>query len=377
MKKDTKAGKLSIAQMRAKLNKKHGMAVAHDLSDTNPTDVEQWIPTGSRWLNSIICRGKIAGIPVGKISEIAGMEATGKSYMAAQIAANAQKMGMTVVYFDSESAIDSSFLANAGCDIENIMYLQAISVEMVLETIETILAEFADRQVLFIWDSLALTPSVTDIEGDFNPLSSMAVKPRILSKGMSKLVVPIANAGATLLVLNQLKTNITSNVAEALTTPYFTPGGKAMSYAYSLRVWLTGRKAKASFITDERGFRIGNEVKAKIEKSRFGTAGRLCNFKIVWGGNVGIQDEESWFEAVKSSEHLTSGGAWYTLKYGDGTEEKFQASRWMEKLQEEKFKARILELMDEEVVLKFDKRLGDASEFYDDENEVVNESQES
>ena len=74
---------------------------------------------------------------------------------------------------------------------------------------------------------------------------------------------------------------------------------------------------------------------------------------------------------------MTSGGAWYTLKYGDGTEEKFQASRWMEKLQEEKFKARILELMDEEVVLKFDKRLGDASEFYDDENEVVNESQES
>ena len=376
MKKDTKAGKLSIAQMRAKLNKKHGMAVAHDLSDTNPTDVEQWIPTGSRWLNSIICRGKIAGIPVGKISEIAGMEATGKSYMAAQIAANAQKMGMLVVYFDSESAIDSSFLANAGCDVDDLMYIQAISVEFVLGTIEDILAD-SDRQVLFIWDSLALTPSVTDIEGDFNPLSSMAVKPRILSKGMSKLVVPIANAGATLLVLNQLKTNITSNVAEALTTPYFTPGGKAMSYAYSLRIWLTGRKAKASFITDERGFRIGNEVKAKIEKSRFGTAGRLCNFKIVWGGNVGIQDEESWFEAVKSSEHLTSGGAWYTLKYGDGTEEKFQASKWMEKLQEDKFKARILELMDEEVVLKFDKRLGDASEFYDNENEVANESQES
>lgn len=376
MKKDTKAGKLSIAQMRAKLNKKHGMAVAHDLSDTNPTDVEQWIPTGSRWLNSIICRGKIAGVPVGKISEIAGMEATGKSYMAAQIAANAQKMGMLVVYFDSESAIDSSFLANAGCDVDDLMYIQAISVEFVLGTIEDILAD-SDRQVLFIWDSLALTPSVTDIEGDFNPLSSMAVKPRILSKGMSKLVVPIANAGATLLVLNQLKTNITSNVAEALTTPYFTPGGKAMSYAYSLRIWLTGRKAKASFITDERGFRIGNEVKAKIEKSRFGTAGRLCNFKIVWGGNVGIQDEESWFEAVKSSEHLTSGGAWYTLKYGDGAEEKFQASKWMEKLQEDKFKARILELMDEEVVLKFDKRLGDASEFYDDETEVANESQES
>jgi hypothetical protein len=74
---------------------------------------------------------------------------------------------------------------------------------------------------------------------------------------------------------------------------------------------------------------------------------------------------------------LISGGAWYTLKYGDGTEEKFQGSMWMDKLQGEKFRTRILELMDEEVVLKFDKRLGDASEFYDDETEVANESQES
>jgi recombination protein RecA len=376
MKKDNKAGKLSISDMRAKLNKKHGVPVAHDLSNSNPTDVEEWIPTGSRWLNSIICRGKIAGIPVGKISEIAGLEATGKSYMAAQVAANAQKMGIDVVYFDSESAIDSSFLENAGCDLEKLLYIQAASVEFVLETIEDFLSQ-SENKILFIWDSLALTPSVTDVEGDFNPLSSMAVKPRILSKGMSKLTVPIANAKATLLVLNQLKTNITSNVAEAMTTPYFTPGGKAMSYAYSLRIWLTGRKAKASFINDERGFRIGNEVKAKIEKSRFGTAGRLCNFKIVWGGNIGIQDEESWFEAIKSSEHLISGGAWYTLKYGDGTEEKFQGSMWMDKLQGEKFRTRILELMDEEVVLKFDKRLGDASEFYDDETEIANESQES
>lgn len=376
MKKDNKAGKLSISDMRAKLNKKHGVAVAHDLSNSNPTDVEEWIPTGSRWLNSIICRGKIAGVPVGKISEIAGLEATGKSYMAAQVAANAQKMGIDVVYFDSESAIDSSFLENAGCDLEKLLYIQAASVEFVLETIEDFLSQ-SENKILFIWDSLALTPSVTDIEGDFNPLSSMAVKPRILSKGMSKLTVPIANAKATLLVLNQLKTNITSNVAESMTTPYFTPGGKAMSYAYSLRIWLTGRKAKASFINDDRGFRIGNEVKAKIEKSRFGTAGRLCNFKIVWGGSIGIQDEESWFDAVKSSEHLVSAGAWYTLKYEDGTEEKFQGSMWMDKLQGEKFRSRILELMDEEVVLKFDKRLGDASEFYDDETEVANESQES
>ena len=84
-----------------------------------------------------------------------------------------------------------------------------------------------------------------------------------------------------------------TKLAQAMTEPYTTPGGKAMIYAYSLRVWLTARKAKASFIVDDNGFRIGSEVKVKLEKSRFGTHGRTCNFKILWGDDaVGVQDEE-------------------------------------------------------------------------------------
>ena len=239
----TKVGALSIADMRKLINKKAGMNVAHNLKKDSPTIVKDWIPTGSRWLDSIICRGQLAGIPIGKIVEIAGLEATGKSYMAAQVAANAQKMGIDVVYFDSESAIDPGFLEKAGCNVDNIIYVQATSVEFVLETIEQLLGSNENR-MLFIWDSLALTPAVSDVEGDFNPLSSMAVKARILAKGMSKLTVPIANNQSTFLVLNQLKTNITRNASEALTTPFMTPGGKAMIYAYSLRIWLTGRKAK-------------------------------------------------------------------------------------------------------------------------------------
>ena len=364
----TKAGKLSIADMRSLINKKAGLNVAHNLAEDNPTAVGQWIPTGSRWLDSIICRGKLAGIPVGKIVEIAGLEATGKSFLAAQVAANAQKMGIDVIYFDSESAIDPSFLERAGCEVDKVLYVQARSVEMVLETIEDLLAN-NDSQMLFIWDSLALTPSVSDVEGDFNPLSSMAVKPRILSKGMSKLTVPIANSQSTFLVLNQLKTNITSNVAEAMTTPYFTPGGKAMHYAYSLRIWLTGRKAKKSFIVDDNGFRIGSEVKVKLEKSRFGTQGRQCAFKILWGDEVGVQDQESWFDAIKGSKHLTSSGAWYTMDMGDGTSEKFQPGRWMEKMSDQKFYDRVLAIIDEEVIMKFDKRQGDASDFYKDPEE--------
>lgn len=369
----TKTGRVSVQDLMNLVNKKAGRNVAHDLTAENPTEVKQWIPTGSRWLDSIICRGKSAGIPVGKISEIAGLESTGKSYMACQIAANAQKKGLLVVYFDSESAIDPSFLERAGCDLSRLMYIQAASVEFVLETVEELLGASSD-QLLFIWDSLALTPAISDIEGDFNPNSSMAVKARILAKGMSKLVIPIADKQATFLVLNQLKANITSGPMAritAMTTPYVTPGGKAMQYSYSLRIWLTGRKAKSAFIEDEKGFRIGSEVKCKLEKSRFGTAGRYCTFRILWGTeDIGIRDEESWFDAVKASKHMKSAGSWYTLTMPNGYTKKFQPSRWTKLIEsDEEFKKNIIELIDIEVVQKFDKREENANKFYDNSSE--------
>ena len=373
-KKAVKAGRVGLQDLMKLVNKKAGRPVAHDLTGENPTEVKEWIPTGSRWLDSIICKGQRAGVPVGKVTEIAGLEATGKSYMAAQIAANAQKTGKLIVYFDSESAIDPSFLEQAGCDLENLMYIQASSVEFVLETIEELLGA-TDEQMVFIWDSLALTPSVSDVEGDFNPQSTMAMKARILAKGMSKLVIPIADKQATLLVLNQLKTNIPQGPMArqiAMTTPYITPGGKAMHYSYSLRIWLTGRKAKSAYIEDEKGFRIGSEVKVKLEKSRFGTQGRSCAFRILWGNEVGIRDEESWFDAIKGSPSLTSAGAWYTLATPDGYTKKFQPSKWTDLVQsDEEFKQKVISIMDEEIIQKFDMRQGDAKNFYEDPEDLT------
>jgi len=370
-----KAGRVAIQDLMKLVNKKAGRNVAHDLTGENPTAVKEWIPTGSRWLDSIVRKGEIGGIPVGKVTEIAGLESTGKSYMAAQIAANAQKQGKLVIYFDSESAIDPSFLERTGCDLARLMYIQASSVEFVLETIEELLGA-AEDQLVFIWDSLAFTPSVSDVEGDFNPQSSMAVKARILAKGMSKLVIPIADMQATLIVLNQLKTNIPQGPNArivAMTTPYTTPGGKAMHYSYSLRIWLTGRKAKSSFIEDEKGFRIGSEVKCKLEKSRFGTQGRSCAFRILWGAEeIGIRDEESWFDAIKSSHCLTSAGAWYTLTMPDGYTKKFQPSKWSELIMSDnEFKENVIRLMDDEIIQKFHRREGNAQAFYSEPEDLT------
>mgnify|MGYP001279255072 CR=1 FL=1 len=351
----TKAGKINIADMKKFINKKVGLDVAHDLRQDNPTTVKEWIPTGSRWLDSIICRGKMAGIPVGKITELAGLSSAGKSFMACQIASEAQKMGHFVVYFDSESAIDPVFLENSGINTKNnFMYVQAVSVEKTLETIEDLMGQYPDNQFLFVWDSIAGTTSEKEMESDFNPQSTMAVKPRIFSKAFPKLTIPLANHQCTLLLINQLKTNITSNVAEAMTTPYIAPGGKAIEYFSSLRIWLTKRKAKASYVTDDSGLRIGSEVKVKIEKSRFGSEGRTCGFKILWGDGVGIQDQESWLEALRlSGSDRFKSGAWNKLVSKDGKEFKFQRTQWLDKLKDDEFRQAVFDIMDEEIIKKF------------------------
>ena len=352
----TKAGKINIAEMKKFINKSVGLDVAHDLREDNPTEVKEWIPTGSRWLDSIICRGKMAGIPVGKITELAGLSSAGKSFMACQIAAEAQKKGHCVVYFDAESAIDPDFLTKCGIDTsDDFMYVQAVSVEKVLETIEDLMSRYPETQFFFVWDSIAATTSEKELESDFNPQSTMAVKPRIFSKAFPKLTIPLANQQCTLLLINQLKTNITSNVAEAMTTPFIAPGGKAIEYFCSMRIWLTKRKAKASYVQDESGLRIGSEVKCKIEKSRFGSEGRTCGFKILWGKDVGVQDEESWLEALKlSGSSRFVSGAWMKVLSRDGKEHKFQRSQWLDKLQEPDFRQAVLDIMDEEIIKKFE-----------------------
>ena len=81
-------------------------------------------------------------------------------------------------------------------------------------------------------------------------------------------------------------------------------------------------------------------------------------------GSVGIQDQESWLEAVKGSNNIVQRGAWYELVYEDGTTEKFQAAKWLEKLQSEKFKDRVLQIMDEEIIMRFEKKEGNADDFY-------------
>ena len=365
-------GKVSQKDILNLINNKAGRQIAFTAEEENPANIRDWISTGSRWLDSIICQGQLAGIPVGRVTEIAGLESSGKSYMAGQVAAEAQKKGIKVMYFDSEQTMTSEFLQKLGCDMDGdnqIIIIQPDDVEMVLETVELCMANDPDSRYLFILDSLAMTPCRADLEKDFNPQGSMAQKPRVLSLGMQKLTVGLNQTQSTFLVLNQLKTNINvSNPMMMLSQPWFTPGGKAIIYAYSLRIWLTGLKSKKSYVENESGFRIGSEVKAKLEKSKFGTQGRVCNFKIIWGGDeVGIMNDESLLTAIKPSDKLKNAGAWFTL---EGYDKKFQAATFPKLMKtDQSFANLVYDIIDEEVIQKFNDKTGDASAFYTLEGE--------
>ena len=120
-------------------------------------------------------------------------------------------------------------------------------------------------------------------------------------------------------------------------------------------VYLGEPKSKKYCITDENGLREGSSVKVKIEKSRFGSEGRTCGFQITWGKSVGIQDEESWFEALKASgSNRFKTGAWNKMFDRDGKEFKFQRSSWIKKLQDKEFRACVFDIMDEEIIKLFE-----------------------
>ena len=362
-------GKISASQIRDMMNKKAGCTVSHDLTKENPTDVKEWIPTGSHVLDCIISQGAKTGIPSGKIVELAGLSSSGKSYIAAQICANAQKMGYSIVYFDSESAIDSDFLSRAGCDVEDLIYCQALNIEFVLETVEDLM-KTTDNKFLFVLDSFAFTPCKTDLEGDFNPQSTMAMKPRIMSKGLQKLIQPIANSNSIFLVVNQLKANIVTGPTahvEMMINPWIVPGGNTLPYAYSLRIWLTGRKSKASYVTSENGFRIGNETNCLIKKSRFGTEGRQCSIKLIWGsGDVHVKDEDAWLDIIKESEYVESGVKWKMIME-DGSEYKFASAEFEKELENKKFKDRVIWIVENELITKFAAHEGNAAKFYSED----------
>jgi len=189
--------------------KSHQVAYFLDGVQETPTDVSDWISTGSTLLDLAISNKPHGGLAAGKISEIHGLEGSGKSLIGAHALASTQKKGGLAVYIDTESAVSSEFLRAIGVDTESMLYVHLDTVEEIFDTIETIVTKIResskDKLVTILVDSLAAASTKVEMDADFDKDGWATSKAIVLSKAMRKITQLIARQRVCLIFTNQLR----------------------------------------------------------------------------------------------------------------------------------------------------------------------------
>ena len=299
------------------LNKEHGSKIAYNLSvDESPTNIKQWIPTGSRQLDYLVANRRDGGIPEGRIIEIFGPPSIGKSHIAIQLARSVQEMGGIAVYIDTENATSIENLRRLGVDVsKRFVFVETACTEEVFKiaenTIKKTKAISTDVPVLIIWDSVAASTPKAELEGDYDKIA-IGLQARAISKGMRKITQIIGAENITFVCLNQTRTKIGVMYGDPTTTP----GGMAIPFHSSVRIKLgAGQQLK-----NKDGDIIGINVSAKTIKNKVGPPFRKCNFEIHFG--LGIKEHEQLFDILRRAgpyinndiETTVGGtGSWKTL----------------------------------------------------------------
>lgn len=255
------------------LNKKfnkthHQVAYFLDGGKDSPTDVTDWVSTGSTVLDLAISNRANGGLPVSKIIEITGLEQSGKSLLASHVIANTQKKNGVAVYIDTESSLNTQFLQAIGVDTEKMLYLPLETVEDIFDAITDIILKVREKNpnklVTIIVDSVAAATTKVESAADFEKDGYATQKAIILSKAMRKITNLIGKEKILLVFTNQLRQKMG---AMPFADQYTTSGGKALQFHASVRLRLSqvGKlKEKINGVEEI----VGSEVEATIIKDR-------------------------------------------------------------------------------------------------------------
>jgi recombination protein RecA len=297
-----------IAENLNKKFKDNKVAYFLDGSDTTPTDIKDFVSTGSSMLDLAISNRENGGVAVGRITEINGLESTGKSLLASHILAETQKQGGIAVYMDTETSVSVEFLEAIGVDVSKLLYLHFECVEDIFEAMEDIIAKVResdkDRLVTILVDSLAGASTKIEIEADFDKDGYATSKAIIISKALRKITQLIGRQKVSLVFTNQLRQKLGVMFGD----PWTTSGGKALPFHSSTRVRLKnlGQIKSGNKI-------IGMKCRAQVIKNRLGPPLRHADYDMYF--DSGIDNYGGWLNVMKEHKLLTQAGSWYTITY--------------------------------------------------------------
>ena len=300
-----------------------------------PTHVTEFISSGCSMLDLAISNRPNGGFPVGRITEVTGLEASGKSLLAAHTLAETQKRGGLAVYIDTEAATSAEFLEAIGADLKTMLYVPLETIEEIFETIETIVEGVRksdkDRLVTIVVDSIMGASTKIEMAAEYDKDGYATSKSIILSKAMRKVTNWIARERICLIFTNQLRTKLGVSFGDQWTTA----GGKAIPFHASVRLRLknTGQiKAKINGVEQI----VGSKTNVQVVKNRIGPPHRKVDYEIYY--DSGIDNYGGWLAIMKTFDIVTQAGAHYTLQDVDHEtgesfgEVKFQSKNFIDKV---------------------------------------------
>ena len=350
-----KAKELDLADILAgELNKQSkDNKVAFFLNDdAAPTNVEGWISTGCAMLDVAISNRPYGGLPVGRITEVTGLEQSGKSLLSAHLLAETQKQGGVAVLIDTETAVSREFLEAIGVDVSKLLYVSADSVEQIFDFTETIIEKVRetekDKLVTIVVDSVAAASTKNELAADYGKDGYATDKAIIISKAMRKITNLIGRQKITLVFTNQLRQKMNAMFGD----PWTTSGGKALAFHASVRLRLKNM-GQIKQKVNGKDKTIGMKVRCQVIKNRMGPPLRAADFEIFF--DRGIDNFGSWLGVMKENKLLKQAGAWYTYIDTDtGEEIKFQSKDFIDLMEDrEDVKEQIYKKICEATILQY------------------------
>ncbi|MCH8866199.1 MAG: recombinase RecA [Proteobacteria bacterium] len=290
--------KKALAAALGQIEKQFGKGSVMRLGDSNAIRDIEVVSSGSIALDVAL---GIGGLPRGRVVEIYGPEASGKTTLALQVIAEAQKLGGTAAFVDAEHALDPKYAGQLGVNVDELLVSQPDTGEQALE-ITDMLVRSSAIDIIVIDSVAALTPKA-EIEGEMGD-SHMGLQARLMSQALRKLTANINRSNTMVVFINQIRMKI----GVMFGNPETTTGGNALKFYASVRLDI--RRIGAIKKGDEI---IGNQTRVKVVKNKLAPPFKIAEFEILYGH--GISREGEIIDLGVEHGLIDKAGSWYS--YGD------------------------------------------------------------